>query len=229
MRTNKFLVRIHLPRGMQNYAVLNGTARYLEYWCESVNIPGVSLATMDVFRYGYGNYEKKPYNAITNDVNLGFISDAGASVWSFFQQWLRMIVNYDMRDGINNGSNGTTSNGVLPGQLPFQLAYKEDYVSDVQILVFDEQTDVPHLVIVLREAFPLFVGDVALNWNDTNNVARVPITLSCYDWYNATMAFNSTNNAVPTIVDGFNNRDYLNSLAGSPSKLQPSQVGTRSF
>lgn len=215
MRTNKFLVRIHLPRGLQPYAPLNDTARYLEYWCQSVNIPGVSLATQDVFRYGYGNYEKKPYNAITNDVGLSFISDAGASVWTFFQQWMRMIVNYDMRNGITNSTSNTT-NGVLPGQLPFQLAYKEDYISDVQILVFDEISTTPQLVIILREAFPIFVGDVSLNWGDTNDIARIPVTLSCYDWYNATLDFNSSDDHIATLTDTFNHRTYDKSLASSP-------------
>ena len=222
MRTNKFLVRIHAPRGIQKISPLFSTATYLEYWCESVNIPGVSLATQDVFRYGYGNYEKKPYNAITNDVSLSFISDAGGSVWTFFQQWMRMIVNYDMRHGIVNG-DGSNSNGVLPGQLPFQIAYKEDYISDVQILVFNESSTIPELVIVLREAFPMFVGDVGLNWGDTNDVARIPVTMSCYDWYNATLDFNSQYNNVPILTDQFNNRSYDKSLQDKPIPYKPPQ------
>ena len=227
MRTNKFLVRFHVPRGMQKTKIFVDDARYLEYWCESVNIPGVSLATQDVFRYGYGNYEKKPYNAITNDISLSFIGDAGGSVWTFFQQWMRMIVNYDMRGGINNGTsseitNGVTvekSNGILPGQHPFQLAYKEDYVSDVELLIFDEASTIPQLVVVFREAFPIFVGDIPLNWADLNDTVRVPVTLSCYDWYNATLQFDNTKNGVPILADTFNNREYTKSLANpSPSR-----------
>lgn len=190
MRTNKFLVRVHVPQGMQKNPTLFNTARYLEYWCESVNIPGVSLATNEVRRYGYGNFEKKPYVAVNNDVNLSFISDSGGGIVTFFQQWVRMIVNFDMRNGINPG----TPNGVLSNQKPFEIAYKEEYVSDVQILVFNDHSDTPQLVYVLREAYPIFVGDIPLNWADTNTVARVPVTLAVYDWYNATLDFNNLNN-----------------------------------
>ena len=202
MRTNRFLVRIFVPPGMRTSPLLVGTAKYLEYWCEGINIPGVSLATNEVRRYGYGNYEKKPYVAVTNDVEISLISDAGAAIWTFFQQWVRMIVNFDMRNGINPD----VPNGVLAGQRPFQIAYKAEYVSDIQILVFNDHSTTPELVVVLREAYPIFVGDIRMNWADTNSIARIPVTLTMYDWYNTTLAFNNESAADPTQTDIFDPR-----------------------
>jgi hypothetical protein len=202
MRSNRFLVRIHVPVGMQKSPLLVGTAKYLEYWCEGVNIPGVSLATNEFRRYGYGNYEKKPYVAVTNEVEMSFISDAGGAIWTFFQQWIRMIVNFDMRNGINPAA----SNGVIAGQKPFEIAYKEEYISDIQILVFNDHSSTPELVIVLREAYPIFVGDIRLNWADVNTIARIPVSLTMYDWYNATLDFNNANTSSPIGVDVFDPR-----------------------
>lgn len=193
MRNNKFLVRIPMPRGMLQSnasARLQSTSRFIELWCESTNIPGVSLSTNEIRRYGYGNVEKKPYVSINNDVNFSFLSDGDGEIWSFFQQWIRMIVNYDMRNGIDP----PTKNGVLPGQNPWELAYKYEYVSDVEVIVFNEQgNDV--LTVVLREAYPTFVGDVQLNWGDTNNIARIPVTMTVYDWYNIDQTFDRTDDA----------------------------------
>lgn len=201
MRNNKFLVRMPYPRGMNGKSALTNTSRYLELWCESTNIPGVSLATNEIRRYGYGNIEKKPYVAVNNDVNFSFISDGNSDIWSFFQQWIRMIVNYDMRYGINADRN----NGVLAGQKPFELGYKYEYVSDIEVIVFNENgKDI--LTVILREAYPTFVGDVQLNWGDTNNIARIPVTMTVYDWYNKSTDYDNVNNVSKSPTDNFNHR-----------------------
>lgn len=206
MKPSKFLVRIPFPIGMRDHPALIGTSRFIELWCDSANIPGISIATTDVNRYGYGGIEKKPYMAINNDVNMTFLSDANGAIWTFFQQWARMIVNYDMRNGIR-GSSGV-NNGVLPGQKPFELAYKYEYVSDIEVIVFSEQTNKPSLEIVLRESFPTFVGDVQLNWADTSSFSRIPITFSVYDWHNRSVKFNNTTPTQETQGDSFNHRSY---------------------
>lgn len=201
MRNNKFLVRIPMPYGMtfartgaNGRSRLEETARHLEVWCESTNIPGVSLSTNEIRRYGYGNVEKKPYVPVINDVNFSFISDGKGEVWTFFQQWLRMISNYDMRNGIIKPT------GVL-GQTPFELSYKYQYVSDIELFVFDETGKVV-LALVLREAYPIFVGDVQLNWGDTNNIARIPVTMTVYDWYNVDRSFDQVDTSGSIRPDG---------------------------
>lgn len=182
LKNNKFFVRMYAPRGFANSGspealTLSNTVRFLEFWCEATNIPGVSLNTTEVRRYGYGNIEKKPYVTMNNDITMSFIGDADGTIWTYFQQWLRLIVNYDMRNGIINPT------GILPNQAPFELAYKEDYAVDIHISVFDDMGN-ESIHVVLREAYPIFVGDIQLNWGDTNSLMRVPVTFTVYDWYN---------------------------------------------
>lgn len=176
LKNNKFFVRMYIPQGMRNTG-LSSTARFLEFWCESSNIPGVSLSTTEVRRYGYGNVEKKPYVSMNNDITMSFLGDSQGVIWSYFQQWMRLIVNYDMRKGIN----GET--GILSGQKPFELAYKDDYVVDIHLSVFDDLGK-EAIHVVLREAYPIFIGDIQLNWGDTNSIMRIPVTFTVYDWYN---------------------------------------------
>lgn len=180
LKNNKFMVRMFAPRGFQSTAKgqeLSQTARFLEFWCESANIPGVSLNVNEVRRYGYGTIEKKPYASLNNDINMSFLGDAKGAIWTYFQQWLRLIVNYDMRRGI------TAETGMMPGQSPFLMSYKDDYAVDIYLYVFDDRNN-EIFRIVLRDAYPIFVGDVQLNWGDTNSLMRIPVTFTVYDWYN---------------------------------------------
>lgn len=191
LKNNKFLVRMYSPQGFnssQEAQTLSQTARFMEFWCESVNIPGVSLNVNEVRRYGYGTIEKKPYASLNNDITMSFLGDAQGSVWTYFQQWLRLIVNYDMRRGIN------AATGIADGQSPFELTYKEDYAVDIYLYVYNDMGD-EILRIVLREAYPIFVGDIQLNWGDTNSLMRVPVTFTVFDWYNDNVSITNPNNA----------------------------------
>lgn len=187
LKNNKFMVRMYSPKGFQatqDSQTLTNTSRFIEFWCESANIPGVSLNVNEVRRYGYGTIEKKPYASLNNDINMSFIGDAKGAIWTYFQQWLRLIVNYDMRQGI------TAQSGIMPGQTPFLLSYKEEYAVDIYLYVFDDSGN-EILRIVLREAYPIFVGDVQLNWGDTNSLMRIPVTFTVYDWYNDKVEINN--------------------------------------
>lgn len=189
LKNNKFMVRMYAPQGFKNSRAqeLNETARFMEFWCESANIPGVSLNVNEVRRYGYGTIEKKPYASLNNDINMSFLGDAKGAIWTYFQQWLRLIVNYDMRRGI------FAETGMMPGQSPFLMSYKDDYAVDIYLYVFDDRNN-EIFRIVLRDAYPIFVGDVQLNWGDTNSLMRIPVTFTVYDWYNDKIEITSPEN-----------------------------------
>lgn len=190
LKNNKFMVRMFAPKGFQSSQraqELTETARYMEFWCESANIPGVSLNVNEIRRYGYGTIEKKPYASLNNDINMSFLGDAKGAIWTYFQQWLRLIVNYDMRKGI------IAETGMMPGQSPFLMSYKDDYAVDIYLYVFDDRNN-EILTIVLRDAYPIFVGDVQLNWGDTNSLMRIPVTFTVYDWYNDKIEISSPEN-----------------------------------
>jgi hypothetical protein len=63
-----------------------------------------------------------------------------------------------------------------------ELAYKDDYAVDIKISVFKENTE-EVIKIVLRQAFPTDIGDIQLNWNDTNDYMRIPVSFTYTDWY----------------------------------------------
>lgn len=185
MRNNKFLVRIPTPAGFGGQSKLNGTAQYLELWCDSANLPGVALGTANVRRYGYGHEETRPTHIQNNNINLTFISDGRAAIWTFFQQWIKLIYNYDLSNGVYK------PNGVMSNQKPMELAYKTDYAVDIEIFVFNDSGE-QLLSVMLREAYPVDLGSVQLNWGDTNNIAKIPASFTYFDWFNTDTQYNKT-------------------------------------
>lgn len=175
-KNNKFLVRFPLPQGLfttGGQAQFMNTARDLEYWCDSASIPGVALLTHSVLRYGYGTSEKKPYAIQFSDANFTFLADGKTAIWTLFQQWINRTIKYSVPDGF--AADSATSGS-------YEVAYRGDYTVDINVLAFNEVGDVT-MNIVLREAFPIFVGEMPLNMAD-GSLAHVPVTFAFNDWYN---------------------------------------------
>ena len=183
MRNNKFLVRIPTPNGFSGQSILNETGKYLELWCESANLPSAMLGTQSIRRYGYGHEEKRPTTIQMSDMSLTFISDGRAAIWAFFQQWIRLIYNYDLSSGL------LKNNGVSTNMSAMDLSYKSDYAVDIELFVFSE-TGQQLLSVMLREAYPHTLGDIQLNWADTNNIAKIPVSFTFFDWYNTDTQYN---------------------------------------
>jgi hypothetical protein len=204
MRNNKFLVEFPIPyslRGTSEFGQLNDTNRVLSLYCEGTNLPGVALLTEEIRRYGYGSNEKKPHTAIFTDINLTFRGDSNGNVWSFMNAWMKCAINYENRTGMN------TPSGPVAGQTPHEVGYKldhknqEGYAVDVTIRVFSDD-GIETMTVMLREAFPIFVGDIPLNWAARSDYMRIPVTLAFSDWYNErvlTTNPNSTPRQTPDI------------------------------
>lgn len=183
-RPNKFVCIIPMPSGLQGSTRVgewSTVASKLEFWCEAASVPGVALSTHQVIRYGYGAFEKKPFAPIFSDVNLTFISDGKSTNWDFFYSWIKMIHNFDLRRGINvQGTSTSIVNGIRLDS--FETAYKSDYFVDLNIICHDDTGNEINRVI-LRDAYPIYVGEIALNWADNNSFSKLPVTFTFMDWY----------------------------------------------
>lgn len=146
--------------------------RNLAFLCESTNLPGVALATSEIRRYGYGPLEKKPYAPIFVDTNFTFFVDASGLVQTFFYKWMNGIVKFDE---VHFGKHG------YDYIHPFEVNYKHRYATDIIITTVDESNrDI--INVRLRDAFPIFMGDISLGWNDTDTISRLPVAITYYNW-----------------------------------------------
>lgn len=174
LRTNKFLCRFPVPIALfQKSQNALGTARILELWCESATIPGLILATHNVPRYGYGAQENKPFLQQTQNANFSLISDGNAENWRFFYDWMNLILNTKLVEGIHTDTNTPAV---------YEVGYKFEYASDVEVLVYNDNQDVV-LHTVLQEAYPVFIGEVNLHWGEKGNLVRFPVTFTYQSWH----------------------------------------------
>ena len=83
---------------------------------------------------------------------------------------------------------------------PFEVNYKEQYATDILITTVDEANN-DIINVRLTKAFPVFMGDISLGWNDTDSIARLPITFTYYNWKIENININQlTENRSPGLV-----------------------------
>lgn len=200
LHNNKFLVEFVPPRalaGAVGGSSASAIVQDLPFLCEATNLPGISITTSEIRRFGYGNFEKKPTNAINNDVVVSVLGDGRGDAWHLFKTWAQVVVPHEVPHSY------ATSAGPVPGQTAFEVAYKDEYATDVRITAFD-QSGQPAIAVTLREAWPLFVGEVQLNWGDTNTIVRFPVTLTYFSWHTDRIVDGiSTDRSFPGDVENF--------------------------
>ena len=103
------------------------TARYIELWGESTNIPGIAVNTNTFRRYGYGPTERKPYTPIFVDTNMSFYVDGAGMIQKFFYKWMNGIVKFDETINGKGVKYGSTT------LQPFEVNYKDQYATDILI------------------------------------------------------------------------------------------------
>jgi hypothetical protein len=173
-RNNKYLVRFPTPNSLLGASNISSgayinTSRELEYFCDSALIPGVAMLTHPTLRYGYGTTNKMPFAVQFNDASFTFIGDGSAAIWTLMTQWMNSTIGFSLIDGFPSKE--------------YELSYRGSYTSDINVIAFNDAGDVT-FDIVMREAFPVYVGDMPLNWSDNNSIQRIPVTFSFNDWYN---------------------------------------------
>jgi hypothetical protein len=171
-RTAYFYVEIPMPKVFGNKI----QSQTLSLLCDSTSLPGVSLATSEIRRYGFGALEKKPYAPVFVDVSMSFICDAYGAIPNIFYQWMRRIVNFSSLP-----QEGSISTATAKQLNPFEVNYKTDYSVDIFIVTVNDQND-EITTVVLNEAYPIFIGDMSLSWADTDQIARLPVTFTYYNW-----------------------------------------------
>lgn len=172
IKNNKFEVYVHVPKFLQNKTMkVNGRdtslariGSVLKYRVNRVTTPGVSLATVDVFRYGIGTTQKMPYGSQFFDVSLALMLDKNTDFWDFWYNWMNGIYNFN---GQEPNGNNIFSGGKIPN---FAAEYKDEYSTTVSIIIYDDQGKAVK-TITLYEAYPSSLKDMTLSWSETNLLA----------------------------------------------------------
>ena len=177
--TNKFDVEFQVPGVLQNiysnnYADISET---LNYRAEQIRLPGISLDAFPVNRYGLGPAIKFPTSASFTDISVTFTEDRNVTLWKFHNEWISRIFDY-------TGTNGQGATG------PYTLQYRKNYVIDIVINVYNnspldtvQAVPEPTIIVVLKEAYPISINDINLDWSQNNNLFKPTVTYTFKSWY----------------------------------------------
>lgn len=194
-RTSRFEVRMIAP------SALGVDLRDLRFQCESSELPGYSVNTVEG-RY-YGVPQPVASVATFNDITLTFICTGDLWEKRFFDQWMNYII------PINN----------------YNLSYKDTYVSPkIEIIQYPEGPENgvsiadtrPVYTATLFNAFPISIGGMQLNWSD-DGIHRLAVVFK-YDYW--------TTGEIEAANRGL--KDYQKENKQSPSGSTPPQVDGKS-
>jgi hypothetical protein len=175
LRTNRFELWVSVPDALtSNDSNALDARENLRFMCDAVNFPGISLNLHDNRRFGYGAVEKKPNAPVFQDLNVDIIADGNNNNWKLIKKWIQYVNNYNFVNFTNADPGGLSF---------FEVNYKENYRSTVELRVYHETgSERPRSVIQFKDAFPVSISDVALNWGDTNNILRFQTSWSYFTW-----------------------------------------------
>lgn len=147
-------------------------SRDLVFFCKNAIIPGVVLQT--------ASYEPvaqmrklMPVGWNVEPVQTLFMLDSDHQVLSFFHSWIQNIINYSTAKG---------AFAEVDGKLPFEIGYKDEYSANIIIRQYStnyEKTG-QYYEVVLRNAYPMMIGDVDLSWENNDQYSVLPVSFQ-YD------------------------------------------------
>lgn len=184
LRPSKFEFTCSVPSGLAsnidkstNIKDANDRIRFV---CESTTLPGVGLQEHKVRPYGYGLNESRPAFPNFQKTQVSFLMDNDGNTWKFFYEWLSMISNFKNDKGSFQAV--TNNNGPDSFMSPYEMSYREKYVVDCEITSFDV-TSKEKIKVKLRDAFPLQMADLPLDWKLSSQIMRLPVVFSYSDWH----------------------------------------------
>ena len=185
-RTNRYIVRINIPRpiaepvdeeqgfgineGGNNDLESNQTVENIDMMCNSVIMPNRDVNTAP--HQMYGPRREMPYAySYSANIECSFYGDKFLRQRMFFENWQKKIMNISSHN----------------------MKYYNNYVGSMDIMQlgqFDSKQDDDARVtyaVRLFEVYPQTIGSVTYSYASQNEIANVPITLNFRNWANLTI------------------------------------------
>jgi hypothetical protein len=203
-RSNRFDVQIPIPPVLLPYF---GTARTLNYRCESAQLPGKSFATTEQ-KFGSAPVEKFPYATNFTDIDLTFIVDDDMQQKLLFDGWMNYVspvYNYNIR-------------------------YKSDYTTALTINQYDVENKLTYSVN-LYDAYPISMNQLDLNWGN-DGMHKLVVTFAYTNWQNNSLqdvGMQLLDSGIAGVANAISGADLLGGLTGLGTGLLGGQDITSSI
>jgi len=190
-RNNMYSIEIYMPRGHDGMGMSGtesgllgkfytgadkerGGAKFLSYKAKQVSIPGKTLGTMDLKRFG-------PISKVANDLiidttSMTFMCGEDYAEHRFFDGWISAIMGQ-----VKHGTGVSDNSPKIDHRQVYTLSYYMDYVSEVRIIPLDRQGGAIANVVLI-EAYPTNIGPIEFLWGETGEIATFTVTWTFRDW-----------------------------------------------
>lgn len=191
LKPSKFDINIQIPLGFQGQdasSFMLNTGGSLKYYCTEAHIPGLNLFIGPHRHYGYGPIYRRPHAQLPfEEMILVFNNDSQGLIWSFFNQWLNLIIPFNLDSPISNNPVGTIGGGGTlggtAGQIyPWELSFLDDYCTVMEITQY-MLTGQPSLSIQVNEVYPISLSRVRLDWSQGDAVSTFTVMFAYRDWF----------------------------------------------
>jgi len=165
VRPNIFYVNMTLPGGIFTQAD-STTISKLKFRCESVELPGRTLATYD--DQSTGTTKKMAYDVTYNDVLLNLIVSEDMNERYIFEKWIDKIVS-------PSAHNSSTNSGGI-------VNYYKEYAAGTVNIVQAAESGSTLCTYTLHNAYPIQISGMNLNWAEFDTYQRFSVTMT-YRYY----------------------------------------------
>lgn len=155
--SNEFEFRITPPGGMSDP---NNIIRDIRFFCDSAQLPGVAFQTNEFSQMGYGPLEKRPTNALFEESQVTFMSDANSDLVAFFHEWFRLISNF---------------------QEDNKYEFHDNYVTTGEVTKFNSAGEKVYMWKLLN-MYPTTFPSTGVDWNTTDEIVKYSVSFTYRSW-----------------------------------------------
>lgn len=178
---NKFFLVLDAPPKVFPYTT-SINSREMQFFCDTINLPGKNLNTFDYKKQGYGDITRMPVSRASESISCTFFCDSKYQIMKFFQGWLDYIV---------EGTDASPSDIMTDGRKYREIAYKEDYTTTMVAKTLSDAGDaggdilgtgIPNplepgqgMEYKFYNCHPIQLGAVSMGWEQNDTLLKLPV------------------------------------------------------
>ena len=206
------LFHVYIPFRSSLHAAID-ISKTTPFLCEAVNLPGVTLNTASIYRYGIGPTQEFPIGASFTNLGMTLIGDGKGVILNAFHNWMNQIYSFNSSYGVFNlGAdllNINIDSNPFTGS-PYLVEYKDNYVVDIIITVYDTKGN-QVVVYKVMDAYPISMPDISMSWR-SDGLMQIPVTFTFRDWNVRYYKFSSIDNLYNRINQDIFDNTYVNTV-----------------
>jgi len=162
-RPNRYVVTITFP-----FADGGKESQLVSILCESVELPGMHLATVEDKLWG--PIRKVPYLPTYNDLSMVFMCDHQMKIRKLFDQWQTLI-------------GATAFGGYVSVNQDYKMNYYDNFIGEVEIsLLSDTNPPKARYTVKCFEAYPIEIVSQNCSYGDVDTYLKMEVKMA-YHFY----------------------------------------------